>query len=112
MISIPIGIRFGFLNVNFILELFPHHETEIIRRGHLDEDWDFVIVPHEATNYNWSLGLRDERITAIRSASDSTVANKVIMELNNMHYGSMEDYYNRGGPATFRKFIENYNIKN
>ena len=86
---------------NCVFKLFS---PEIVRRGDLDELWDHekVEMPDKSGYYNYAIGLRDDKVTIVRRATDNTV---FIKELD-LNFKTMEDYYENKGTVYFRESIE------
>lgn len=102
LVKINFAPIFNFLTIN----LFPRIE----RRGNLDEAWDYAIIDNsdKSGRNKWEIGIVDNKINIYETASAPVVRVNVFKNID-MDYVSMEDYYNREGPKTFRKFIEKNN---
>jgi len=104
MALIPISL--GIFKVSVILLNIDHSKHEHVRRADLDDTWDYEILPFEGEYWNYSIGMRDNIITVIGTASAPTVeARKKVIELNS-DYTTKEDYYKNGGPDFFRSYLE------
>lgn len=92
--------------ISIVINLFAFTD----KRGNLDVTWDYVIVdnPSKSGRNKWEIGLADEKINIYETATAPVVKVQVYKEID-MNYTSKEDYYSRGGPEAFRRFIEENN---
>ena len=109
MVSVPIVtlVKLNIINIEPIFKYCNFFSQYITHRGDLDDEWDFqkIVMPNKNGYYDWRIGLKDNKMSAVRGASDSTVV-LVGSEKLDMDFKSKRDYYEHNGPNLFRAFID------
>ncbi|MHC4123899.1 MAG: hypothetical protein ACYSSI_10025 [Planctomycetota bacterium] len=102
------NFRFQFITIDKLISfkncVFKFCSPEIVRRGDLDELWDHekVLIPDKSGYYYYAIGLRDNKVIAVRRATDNTV---FLKELD-IDFKTSKDYSVNNGDFYFREFIE------